>query len=99
MESIDPGTSLLVTFYQLTEEPREEGQEEFENRVTYKNLGEVVIEENPNSADRHPDVVCSFFATIDDGQERSRGVIAGFQRARSAVALMVEGLRSLGFVQ
>ncbi len=99
MKSIEPGTSLLVTFYQLTELPREEGDTEFARRVTYENLGEVLIEENPNSRDRHPNIVSSFFATLDDGQERSRGVITGFQRARSALALLVEGLKALGFVQ
>lgn len=99
MESIEPGTSLLVTFYQLTELPREEGQREFENRAVYKNLGEILIEENPNSTERHPEVVSGFFASLDDGQEKSRASIVGFQRARSAIALLLEGLNSLGFVR
>jgi hypothetical protein len=91
MKSIERGASLLVTLYQIME-PKD-------GPPLYTRLGEIVIEENPDSADRHPEVVSSFLATFDSGEERAGAKVIGFQRVRSAMQLLVEGLKALGFVQ
>ncbi len=67
----------------------------------YKELGELVVEPNPESADRFPGMVSSFIATFQDAQteESFTGRVIGFELARSFLDLAGAAMVRLGFLK
>lgn len=90
MRDIREGTALLVTFYMIGEQDGE---------PMYSNIGELLVEENPQSAERVEGLqgYLAYFEGIDG--ERIEGQFGGFHRSQGAEHLLLEGLRVLGIGQ
>ncbi len=71
---------------------------EVEDGTRHDKLGEILIEPNPASRERHPELVTSYLVSYRGADYRYAKVI-GFNRARSARELVVEAFKSLGFVK
>ncbi len=67
----------------------------------YKELGELVVEPNPESADRFPGMVSSLIATYLDfeSEEIFTGKIIGFELARTFLDMAGEAMVRLGFIK
>ena len=90
MKSLRPGTALLVTFYMIGEQ---------DDEPMYANLGELLVEENPESVERVPDLQ-GYVAYFEGGDgEEIEGRFGGFHRSQSFMELLIEGLRVLGIGQ
>ena len=90
MKAIREGTALLVTFYMIGEQ---------DGKPMYANLGELLLEENPESVERSPDLQ-GYVAYFEGGDgEKIEGRFGGFHRNQSFMDLLIEGLRVLGIGQ
>lgn len=90
MKSLRKGTALLVAFYMIGEQDGE---------PMYANLGELLIEENPESAERVADLQGYLAYYEDETGEGMEGKFGGFHRSQSFMDLLLQGLRTLGFLQ
>jgi hypothetical protein len=66
-----------------------------------RDLGELVVEPNPASADRFPGMVSSFIASFRDAQtEETFGArVIGFELKRTFLDLAGEAMTRLGFLK
>lgn len=89
-DRIEFGSTLHVQFTEVNEEGS-----------WRRELGELVVEQNPNSADRNPGMVSSFIATFEDAEteEIFSGRIIGFELKRTFLDLAGEAMVRLGFLK
>ncbi len=72
-----------------------------EDNLWRKDLGELVVEQNPDSADRFPGMVSSMIATFMDydTEETFSAKIIGFELKRTFLDLAGEAMVRLGFLK
>ncbi len=89
MRDLKRGATLHIQF---TEVDPTEG--------TYVQLGEMVIEPNPESAERFPGMVASLLVRWDDfeAEQTTSDKIIGFVLRRTYLDMAAEAMKRLGFI-